>query len=131
MKNCVLLVLLILPLPFGSCFGNLSGPWKPGQLLVDVTGVKDIAIVRETLRIDLRPLEQRGWIRITATYVIDHSGAAKDLPLTFITGVQSVQGVRCSLNGMVLKYAVVFGISGSRFRWKTRTMFSKGSNSWC
>lgn len=104
MKNTVLLVLFILPIPYSSCFGNLSGPWKGGQLIVDVQGVKEITIVRESLRIDLRPLEQGRWIIITATYQIDHPLPPRDLPITFITGANAVQGIRCSLNGKVLAY---------------------------
>lgn len=104
MKNCVLLVLLVSAFPFGRCHGNLSGPWKPGQMLADVEGVKDISIVRETLRIDLRPLVHGRGIKITATYVIDDPHSPKDLPLTFITGVNSVQGVKCTLNGKTLPY---------------------------
>lgn len=102
MKYIALLVVLIIPST--NCFANLSGPWKPGQLLVDVQGVKDIAIVREKLRIDLRPVEQRGAIKITATYLIEHTQPPKDLPLTFITGVDSVKGVKCTLNGMPLAF---------------------------
>ncbi len=102
MKYIALLVVLVFPST--SCFANLSGPWKPGQLLVDVQGVKDVAIVREKLRIDLRPVEQGNAIRITATYLIEHQQPAKDLPLTFITGVESVKGVKCTLNGMPVKF---------------------------
>ena len=104
MKHYVLLLLLLVSFPVSRCHANLSGPWKGGQLLLDVEGVKDIAIVRETLRIDLRPLEQRGMIQITATYVIDHPLPPKSLPLTFITGVQSVSGIKCSLNGTPLAF---------------------------
>ena len=43
-------------------------------------------------------------IKITATYVIDHPQPPKDLPLTFITGVQSISGVKCSWNGMPLAF---------------------------
>lgn len=104
MKPTLFFVLLISLLPSSRCLGNLSGPWHGGQLLIDVDGVKDIAIVREKLRIDLRPLEQGNMIRITATYVIDHSQSPRNLPLTFITGVQSVQGIRCSVDGSPLPF---------------------------
>lgn len=104
MKRYAPLVLLVLFLPSAKCLGNLSGPWHPGQLLLDVEGVKDIAIVREKLQIDLRPLEQRDLIKITATYVIDHRLPPKDLPLTFITGVDSVKGVHCRHNGKPLSF---------------------------
>lgn len=104
MKSIAFLVLLVLSFPFTSCFANLSGPWHPGQLLLDVEGVKDIAIVREKLQIDLRPVEQRDAIKITATYIIDHVQPPKDLPLTFITGVESVRAVKCSLNGKPLAF---------------------------
>jgi hypothetical protein len=104
MKNIALVVLLVLFMPSSPCFANLSGPWKPGQLLVDVEGVKEIAIIREKLGIDLRPLKDGGMIKISATYLIDHPHSPKDLPLTFITGVESVKEVKCTLNGIPLAF---------------------------
>lgn len=103
MQRLTALALVFCLLP-SVCLGNLSGPWKPGQLMVDVEGVKDVAIVRETLRIDLRPLEHARYIRISATYVVEHVQSARDLPLTFITGADSVRSVTCRWNGQPLAF---------------------------
>src|SRR5690349_1848383 len=99
-----MLALLACLFPSATCLANLSGPWKPGQLLIDVEGVRDVAIVRETLRIDLRPLDQGRYVKISATYVVDHAGPARDLPLTFVTGADSIRSVECRLNGTPLAF---------------------------
>jgi hypothetical protein len=104
MKLIAVSALLICLFPSARCEGNLSGPWKPGQLLVDVEGVKDVAILRETLRIDLRPLEHGRPIRITATYVVEHVGPARDLPLMFITGADSIRSIACRWNDQRLAF---------------------------
>jgi hypothetical protein len=104
MKQNAILALLACLFPTVTCLGNLSGPWKPGQLLLDVEGVKDVAIVRETLRIDLRPLERGGNVKISATYVVEHVQPARELPLTFVTGADSIRSVECRLNGVPLAF---------------------------
>jgi hypothetical protein len=99
------IVFLTLLMSVTNCWGNLSGPWKGGQLSIDVEGIKDVAITREKLRIDLRPLEQGHKIKITAVYEIEYAQAPRELSLTFISGAESVESVKCLFNGQQVKFS--------------------------
>lgn len=104
MKVRVLILIILLLGPVSPCFANLSGSWKPGEMMIDVEGVKDMHILREKLRIDLRNLKKGHLIEVTATYYIDNPLPPRDQKLTFITGSRYVDNIGCYLDNKFLPH---------------------------
>ena len=81
---CALGALLILaPL---AASANVGPPSWGGQLVGEPAGITDIAILREDLVIDLRPVADDGLVAVAATYHLDNRGAGKHLDLVFASG---------------------------------------------
>lgn len=64
------------------------------------TGLEELAIIRERLSLDLRPLEQGKPLRVTAIYEIRNEGAARTVDLLFIGG-RMAEG-RARFNGQAV-----------------------------
>lgn len=79
----VLLSLALRPAPADA---NAGPPFIAGSATGEPTGTVDLAIERETLEIDLRPLADGGPARIDATYRIVADAAARDVELVFVAG---------------------------------------------
>lgn len=65
---------------------NVGPPMSGGQIVAEPVGIKDIAITRETLLIDLRPLATGGLARVEAVYRLHNDGSEKKLDLLFASG---------------------------------------------
>jgi hypothetical protein len=63
------------------------GPQWWGELGAEPRGVKGVAITREKLTIDLRPVASLRPVEVEAVYYLDNGGAAKKLDLVFVSGV--------------------------------------------
>src|SRR5262249_3827849 len=81
-----LLVLLLLP---SAARANIGPRWW-GNLVSEPEGLKAVAITREQLTIDLRPLAKRGLVEVEAIYYLQHSGSLKKLDLLFVSGAPGV-----------------------------------------
>jgi hypothetical protein len=95
----VRIALLVLVATVAPASANLGAPWSGGEPAGEPVGIADIAIVREELVIDLRPLaEPSGSVKVNATYQLDNTGAEKQLDLVFATGSPSSE-FRITLDG--------------------------------
>src|SRR5262249_10812149 len=65
---------------------NVGPPYRGGQLTADPVGIKDVAIEREELTINLRPLAEVGRARVEAVYHLNNAGAERKLDLLFASG---------------------------------------------
>jgi hypothetical protein len=73
---------------------NVGPPASGGQLTAEPVGIKDVAIERETLSIDLRPLADRGRAHVEAVYHLYNHGAERTLDLLFASGSADVADFR-------------------------------------
>ena len=81
---CLILAVGLLGTP-AAALANMANPWQPGDPLGEPTGaLRAIAIEREDLAIDLRPLAAGEPARVTATYRVRNDGTAQQLSLLFI-----------------------------------------------
>lgn len=78
-------VLLALLLP-STVWANIGPRWW-GDRTAEPLGLKGVAIIREKLTIDLRPLTAVQPVEVEAIYHLNNYGSAKKLDLLFITGV--------------------------------------------
>jgi len=83
----------------GAASANVGAPTTGGQLTGEPTGIRDIAISREDLVIDLRPLAVGGLVAVTATYHLDSRAAEQTLDLVFASGSGSPDEFRITLDG--------------------------------
>jgi hypothetical protein len=77
--------------------------WFGNPAFEPVGGLKDVAIVRETLTIDLRPLASVEPALVEATYHLDNSGPTRRLELVFVAGSEEVSDFEVRLGGRPLK----------------------------
>ena len=88
----------------GRAEANAGAPWQGGEHTGEPGGngggrIEGIAIAREELVIDLRPLaEEGGLARVAATYHLDNRAEARRLDLVFATG-SPMTGFRLVLDG--------------------------------
>ncbi|HJZ93876.1 MAG TPA: hypothetical protein VKE40_23585 [Gemmataceae bacterium] len=73
---------------------NVGPPYSGGQLTADPVGIKDVAIEREELTINLRPLAEVGRARVEAVYHLNNAGAERKLDLLFASGSADVAEFR-------------------------------------
>ncbi len=86
---------LLLP---SMAWGNIGERWW-GDRAAEPLGLKGVAIVREKLTINLRPLAAVEPVEVEAIYHLNNSGSAKKLNLLFITGVSGVTDFEVRLDG--------------------------------
>jgi len=94
-----LLALAIMAAAAGRAGANAGKPWGGGVRAGELGGIEGVAIAREELVIDLRPLVTEGELAtVRATYHLDNRGDARRLDLVFATGSAAV-GFRVLLDG--------------------------------
>jgi hypothetical protein len=76
-----------------------TGPKWWGDASGDPTGLRDVAIVREELKIDLRPIQNLRPAEVDVVYRIHNSGAARKLDLVFASGALDISDFQLWLNG--------------------------------
>ncbi len=81
---------------------NMGPPWAGGQLVAEPTGLEKVAIAHETLRIDLRPLQDAQPVFVEAIYRIDNQGPQQKLDLVFATGVNKINAFQVWLNDQAI-----------------------------
>ena len=79
------------------------GPQWWGDRTAEPLGLKGVAIVREKLTIDLRPLVAVQPVEVEAIYYLNNSGSTKKLDLLFITGVTGVRDFEVRLDGRLVE----------------------------
>jgi hypothetical protein len=89
-------VVLVAPRAASANVGPRS--WG-GQLAGEPAGIHDIAILREELAIDMRPLAGDGRVRVTATYHLDNRAAEQALDLVLASGSGEPAESRVTLDG--------------------------------
>lgn len=94
-------LLLGMLLPAMAC-ANIGPRWW-GDRTAEPLGLKGVAIVREELTIDLRPLTAVQPVDVEAINHLNNSGSAKKLDLLFITGVTGIRDFELRLDGRLVK----------------------------
>jgi hypothetical protein len=69
---------------------NVGPPASGGHVVAEPVDVEGVAITRETLAIDLRPLATNGLAQVEAVYHLQNQGPEKKLDLLFASGSASV-----------------------------------------
>jgi hypothetical protein len=92
-------VLLLAP---AAAQANIGPQWW-GDRAAEPLGLKGVAITREDLEIDLRPLADREPARISVTYHLRNSGPARRLDLLFVSGSPGVEDFEVRLDGRLVK----------------------------
>lgn len=83
----------------GSAHANMARGWQGGDRAGEPVGITDIAITREELVIDMRPMVDRTALaKVSATYQLDNRGADKQLDLVFAMG-SDAESFRVTLDG--------------------------------
>lgn len=77
---------------------NVGPPSSGGQLVAEPAGIQDIAIRRESLNIDLRPLAANHLAEVKAVYHLENQGADKNLELLFAAGSPGVTDFRAFID---------------------------------
>lgn len=93
--------LFLLGLP-ASAQANMGVPYAGGQLTAEPTGLAEVAIIRETLTIDLQGLASNGLAQVEAVYTIDNEGATHTVDLLFVTGVDGMRAFGVWLNDVLV-----------------------------
>ncbi len=81
---------------------NMGPPSSGGELAAEPTGLERVAIVHETLRIDLRPLQTAQPVLVEAVYQVNNQGPQQQLDLVFATGVNKVNAFQVWLNDQAI-----------------------------
>src|SRR5262245_25314373 len=84
-----IVVAALLSLPTVS-LANMAPQYR-GDLVGEPSGVKAVAITREDLTIDLRPLAHLRPVQVRAVYHLYNSGPKRRLHLLFVTGAPGVE----------------------------------------
>jgi hypothetical protein len=93
-----LLWLLVASVPAWANAGPPPRP-SPGTIVGEPIGIQDVAISRETLVIDLRPLATKsGLAEVEAVYHLDNHGAIQKLELLFASGSKQATGFQAWLD---------------------------------
>lgn len=102
----IALFLIMVP---GLAGANVGPPMFGGQIVAEPTGVIGIAITRETLTIDLRPLAANGLARVEALYHLRNGGTQKTLELLFASGSANAAGFQVWLGAEAVPVQPVEG----------------------
>ena len=78
---------------------NVGKPDLPGQPAGEPLGLIPVAVVGETLVIDMRPLADGGPVRVAAEYRLDNRGPERQSDLGFVSGSGTPQTFAASLDG--------------------------------
>jgi hypothetical protein len=88
---------------------NVGPPSWGGQLAGEPAGITGVAILREDLVIDLRPLADDGQVAVSAVYHLDNRGAEQHLALVFASGSGTPGDFRVTLDARPIASAVTPG----------------------
>ena len=94
------LILLLAP---AMARANLGRPQSGGQLVAEPIGIEEVAIAREFLTIDLRPLAWNGLGYVEVVYNLHNHGTAKKLDLLFASGSAGVVDFRVLLDDQPIR----------------------------
>jgi hypothetical protein len=89
---------LLLP---SMAWANIGPRWH-GDRTAEPLGLKGVAILREKLTIDLRPLADVQPVEVEAIYHLNNSGSANKLDLLFVTGLTGVSDFEVRLDGRLV-----------------------------
>ena len=78
-----LLMLITMP---AIVWANAGPPHRPGRLVGEPNGLESVAIRRERLSFDLRPLAKAGNAVVEAVYEIENTGQERTVELVFVSG---------------------------------------------
>ena len=82
----ILLSILMLGIISTAAIANITSPHTFGDLVGEPTGsLRSLAIIREMLSLDLRPIDKVGLARIVATYQVSNQGQSTSVDLVFIS----------------------------------------------
>lgn len=95
----LLMILFALCLP-AAAQANMGVPYTGGQLAAEPTGLAEVAIIRETLTIDLQGLASNGFAQVEAVYAIHNEGATHTVDLLFVTGADQLRAFGVWLNDL-------------------------------
>src|SRR5262245_37355219 len=98
-------VFLALLMP-ATAWANIGPRWW-GDHAGEPQGLKDVAIVREELTIDLRPLAAGQPVEVEVTYRLYNNGPRKRLDLLFVSGAPDVSEFEVRLGDRRLESRVV------------------------
>lgn len=74
-------------------------PYRPGTRIGEPTGLQAIAIKRECLKFDLRPLAAGEPAPVEVDYQLENKGAARSFDLIFVAGSPAAETVSITLDG--------------------------------
>ncbi|MDQ3338369.1 MAG: hypothetical protein M4D80_24650 [Myxococcota bacterium] len=96
------LVLVILALAFADpAAANVGRKHFPGTPTTEPNGLREIAIEREELSFDLRPLDAHGPAKVSASYHLNNTSAAiVTAPLVFVSGASVPGGIDVAFDGV-------------------------------
>jgi hypothetical protein len=94
----------LVALPYAR--GNIAPAWW-GDLALEPTGLKGVAISREKLTIDLRPLVAVEPVYVEAIYQLNNPGPSKHLKLVFVAGSAGVSDFQVRLGDQSVEAAPV------------------------
>src|SRR5262245_15376200 len=69
---------------------NIGAKWRGAYATEPHGGLAQVAITREKLTIDLRPLADLQPVQVEATYQLDNAGSTQRLDLVFVAGSDEV-----------------------------------------
>jgi hypothetical protein len=92
------------------------GPAWHGNVTTEPKGLKGIAITREDLVLDLRPLAAVEPVEVQATYHLDNSGQSRTLDLVFVFGTAGVRDFEVRLAGRLIETKPLWE-GGPERRW--------------
>lgn len=108
MRRLLVVGALLIPTLASANLGKRSSGADPAG---EPQGMIDVAITREELAIDLRPIEAGGRALVDVAYQLDNRGGAKQLALIFASGASSLHGFKVTLDGAPIRS--VLATSGS------------------
>ncbi len=101
-------MLLVCSVPMHA---NMASPWQAGDIVGEPSAALDsLAVLREDLRIDLRPLARFDNATVEATYRIQNLGRARRTQLVFIAAGMAMHGdtvVEVLLDGVPMSFVLL------------------------
>lgn len=79
-------------------WANAGPSSTSARVVAEPVGIRDVRIARETLLIDLRPLESGDAARVEAVYHLQNDGAAQPLDLLFAFGSRETSAYQVTLD---------------------------------
>src|SRR5262249_39998087 len=87
---CPFALMTCLALP-AAVLANVGPPGSGGNIAAEPSGLEAVAITKETLAIDLRPLAEKKPVEVEAIYHLEKRGEVKQVNLVFVSGSELVE----------------------------------------